>query len=195
MDGGRVLRALLALRLGRARATMIAARVGRAFAVALGLYGLWSGNVILVLIAAFVWIGSGAEAGAVAAAGRGSQPAGSAMRTSFEVLAPADPRTRAVDLTRAGPQKDFPVLAGDQIAGVLTQAAIRRGLHDLGPDARVAQLMTGAATADVATPLAALLEHMRATGTPLVLVTRDDRLAGIVDLDSASASLRRPRRR
>jgi hypothetical protein len=55
--------------------------------------------------------------------------------------------------------------------------------------------MTGAATADVATPLAALLEHMRATGTPLVLVTRDDRLAGIVDLDSASASLRRPRRR
>jgi Zn-dependent protease len=66
MDGGRVLRAALALRMGRLAATRIAAAVGRALAVGLGVAGLL-GNPLLVLIAVFVWIGAGAEARAVAA--------------------------------------------------------------------------------------------------------------------------------
>jgi Zn-dependent protease len=61
MDGGRVLRGLLAGRLGRLRATRVAAGLGRAVAVALGLFGLLSFNVLLVLIALFVYMGAGAE--------------------------------------------------------------------------------------------------------------------------------------
>jgi len=62
MDGGRVLRALLAQRLGGARATRIATAVGQVAAVLFGLLGLWSGNLILVLIAVFLYSGAGAEA-------------------------------------------------------------------------------------------------------------------------------------
>ncbi len=62
MDGGRVLRALLATRVSRRRATDIAAAVGMAIAVGLGLVGLWGGSVILLLIAIFVFFGAQTEA-------------------------------------------------------------------------------------------------------------------------------------
>jgi Zn-dependent protease len=60
MDGGRILRGLLATRLGRARATRVASRVGQGMAVLLAAYGLWTWNLLLVLIAWFVWSGASA---------------------------------------------------------------------------------------------------------------------------------------
>jgi Zn-dependent protease len=191
MDGGRVLRALLAFRMDRVRATVLAARVGRVFAIGLGIFGVTGVNPFLVLIAVFVWLGAGAEAGAAVADTRlARQPAGRAMITDFRVLAPGDPLSRAVDLTLAGAQKDFPVVLEGRIAGVLSQAAILRGLRDLGAGARVEQVMAAAETADVATPLAALLDRMRQADARLVLMTRDGRLAGIVDLDNVAEFLR-----
>lgn len=62
MDGGRILRAALAARMGGLRATLVAAGIGRAAAILMGLLGLWSGNVLLILIAVFVYFGAGAEA-------------------------------------------------------------------------------------------------------------------------------------
>jgi Zn-dependent protease len=70
MDGGRVLRALLAMRMSSyVRATAIAARVGRVLAVVLGFVGVYKfQNPFWVLIALFVWMGAGSEAAAVYAA-------------------------------------------------------------------------------------------------------------------------------
>ena len=62
MDGGRILRAALAARMGGLRATLVAAGIGRAAAILMGLLGLWTGNVLLILIAVFVYFGAGAEA-------------------------------------------------------------------------------------------------------------------------------------
>lgn len=61
MDGGRVLRALLALKLPHRRATLIAANVGRLFAIGFGILGILTGNLSLALIALFVFFGAGAE--------------------------------------------------------------------------------------------------------------------------------------
>ncbi len=61
MDGGRLLRAALALRLSRERATRIAASVGKVCAIGLGALGLWSANVLLMLIAVFVYTGASGE--------------------------------------------------------------------------------------------------------------------------------------
>lgn len=67
MDGGRVLRGLLVGRIGRSRATRIATNVGKAMAAAFAIYGLITFNVILVLIAGFVYLGATAEASRLAA--------------------------------------------------------------------------------------------------------------------------------
>jgi len=67
MDGGRVLRALLAMKMSSyARATGIAARIGRVLALALAAAGLYElRNPFWVLIALFVWMAAGSEAAAV----------------------------------------------------------------------------------------------------------------------------------
>ncbi|RAL23979.1 site-2 protease family protein [Lujinxingia litoralis] len=62
LDGGRVLRSLLALRMDRPRATQIAATISRVLAIILGIFGLLSLNIFLILIAVFVYIAVAAEA-------------------------------------------------------------------------------------------------------------------------------------
>jgi Zn-dependent protease len=61
MDGGRVFRALLAMRIGKSKATRIAAAIGQALAIFLGFMGFF-GNPMLILIAIFIFIAAGSEA-------------------------------------------------------------------------------------------------------------------------------------
>jgi hypothetical protein len=61
MDGGRILRGLLASRFGMVRATNIATRTGQALAIAFAIWGFVSFNLILMLIAAFIYIGAAGE--------------------------------------------------------------------------------------------------------------------------------------
>jgi stage IV sporulation protein FB len=65
MDGGRIFRAFMTPRLGRLKATALAARIGRIMAVAFGIFGLFNGNFLLVLIAIFIFQAAGAEYRAV----------------------------------------------------------------------------------------------------------------------------------
>ncbi len=86
MDGGRVLRALLAMKLGDARATQLAASLGQVFAFVLGFLGLF-GNPLLIFIAIFVYIAAAGEAQMTAfnEAARGLS-VGDAMETRFNAI-------------------------------------------------------------------------------------------------------------
>jgi Zn-dependent protease len=132
MDGGRVLRALLATRMSYARATQIAANIGQACAFVFGFIGLlW--NPLLIFIALFVYIGASQEA-ALAQMRDVSRrfPVSSAMVREFRSLPETATLQEAVDALLATSQHDFPVLAENgNVAGILTRhdliAALRKG--------------------------------------------------------------------
>jgi Zn-dependent protease/predicted transcriptional regulator len=191
MDGGRVFRALLSLRLGPLRATRIAALVAQAAAILLALVGMRY-NVFLVLIAIFIWIGATAEAGLASARSVLSViTARSAMETNFEVLAYDDSLGRAVALTLDGSQKDFPVMHDGAVVGVLRQADLLRGLHDHGKLCRVDQVMQEAPpTMQVGESLEHVLENMGSVTSGLLVVTEGGRMAGIIDIDNLMELLR-----
>lgn len=141
MDGGRVLRALLALRLEYTRATQIAATIGQGAALLFGLLGLF-GNPMLLFIAFFVWIGAAQEASMVQMkSALGGIPVSRAMLTDFRSLAEADPLSRAVDLLLQGSQHDFPVVENDNVVGVLTRADLVGALAQLPMTTPVGDVM------------------------------------------------------
>jgi Zn-dependent protease/CBS domain-containing protein len=142
MDGGRVLRSLLARWRPEDEATRIAALTGQALAIALGLFGLLSANFLLVFIAMFVYLGAAHE-GAMA---RGriltvGFPARAAMVTDFRTLQHGDSIRDAGNLLLATSQQDFPVMHGGGVVGLLTRSALIRAMLSHGPDAYVAGAM------------------------------------------------------
>ncbi len=145
MDGGRVLRALLATRLGYARATEIAAVIGQGFAFALGFIGLFS-NIMLIFIAIFVYLAASSEAHFVAIRSMAhGVPVSAAMMTQYATLTPDADVEQAVELLLRTSQGEFPVIddAGRPV-GLLGRADIVRALKERGPNARVADAMTTA---------------------------------------------------
>jgi Zn-dependent protease/CBS domain-containing protein len=156
MDGGRVLRALLARDRPYARATQIAARVGQGFAILLGLFGLFGGGgLFLVAIAFFIYIGASSEAQQTM------------MRAAFEGVTVRDVMTPAEAVDTVGRETTvaelvermfterhtgYPVIENGQVAGLVALAdaqsvpeierdayrvedVMSTDLHTVGPDA------------------------------------------------------------
>ena len=142
MDGGRVLRALLATKLNYARATQIAASIGQGCAFVFGFIGLlW--NPFLIFIALFVYIGASQEA-ALAQMKDVSRrfPVSSAMVREFRSLPESATLLEAVDALLATSQHDFPVLdASGKVAGVLTRHDLIAALRKGDPGIRVGDVM------------------------------------------------------
>ena len=191
MDGGRVLRAALSFRMGRTGATVLAARIGQTLALGFGVLGPF-GNPLLILIAVFIWIGAASEAGATEMETRlRRKPVARAMITDFHILSPDSRLSRAVNLTLAGKQRDFPVLDGPRLVGVATQSAILRGLRDHGLEGRVADIMSAPVTAESSDDLATLLEALQQTpDARLICILHRGALIGVIDMENISEFLR-----
>jgi Zn-dependent protease len=188
MDGGRVLRAVLAMRSGNhARATAQAARVGRFFALIFGLVGLFVvRNPMLVFVALFVWLAAAGEANAVQ---EESTLAGVAldrvMITDVRTIEPEQPLSHVVGLILAGFQQDFPVMEGGVIVGVLTRRDFLRALGELGEQAPVRAAMRRdfqVATPDE--PVEQALARLQVCGCHALPVVRGRELLGLLTLDN-----------
>jgi CBS domain-containing protein len=173
MDGGRVLRALLATRMGFTRATRAAANVGQALAVLFGFLGLF-GNPLLVLIAVFIFLAASGEAGYVQARDytRGYL-ASHAMITAYRTLTTASTLDDAAKLLLSTTQQEFPVVDGGGIMrGVLTREMLIGALRERGGEAPVLAIMER----DVPTvPENACLDNV------FEQVQRKGRFIGVVD--------------
>lgn len=191
MDGGRVLRALLAMRMDYVRATQVAASIGQGLAFVFGFIGLFT-NPFLVFIALFVWMGAAGEAGMVQIkSALGGIPISRAMITEFRTLRPGDSLASAVEHILAGFQQDFPVVdEAGQIVGVLTRADLMKALAQRGQDAPVAEVMQPrfetADPGEMAEQVFARLQDCHCHSLPVV---RDGRLVGIVTPDNVAEFL------
>lgn len=190
MDGGRVLRSLLAERRSYEDATRITARIGTLIAALLALLGLLQGNFLMLFIALFVYVGAMQESMAATAQAlmQGAQVR-DAMVTDFRTLSHGDTIRDAAELLLATSQQDFPVLAGPRVTGLLSRNHLLRALAAEGPDGYVASAMDRefprlTPDIDLAEAAASL-----GSGVNCALVFEDERLVGMLTAENLSEYL------
>lgn len=183
MDGGRVLRALLAFKLPYARATGIASRTGQLLAVLFGVGGLITGSPMLVLIAVFVWMAAAGENRHVQVqSALGGVPLQHVMQTDVQVLEGSTTLHTAVRASVSAGQRDFPVVEEGRLAGVLWYEDLLKALQDGDQEAPVAPYVDrGVAPAHLGERVEAVLQRLTAGGERLMPVTDAlGRLVGVV---------------
>ncbi len=186
MDGGRVLRALLARKLEYVQATQIAASIGQVLAIAFGIVGLFKGYPFWLFIALFVYLGAEQEAhmAQVRSVLRGV-PIREAMMTRFRALSQDDPLASVVDELLAGQQQDFPVMDQDQIVGMLTRSDLVAAIAQGKQDVPIADVMRrDCRTVDEAEMLDHTFQQMREGECTTLPVLREGRLVGLVTLEN-----------
>lgn len=181
MDGGRVLRSLLALRLGRLKATRIAALTGQLFAVGFVIFGFFA-NPMLILIGVFVFMGAQAEWRAVAQDEAFQDVrVGQLITANFRVLHPTQPVREAADALLQDYATDFLVMEEGVVAGVITRDEIIRAFSEGAMEKPVSDFMRGDIPAlSVNDPLSNAWSMMRSSGLPLLPVLANGQLEGIV---------------
>jgi CBS domain-containing protein len=191
MDGGRVLRAALALAMPYTRATRIAANVGQGFALLFAAAGVFMRNPVLVFIALFVFMAAGEERAVVQTrASLTGLPVSAAMVTAFMSVETRHELQHAVDLMLAGDQQDFPVLEGGRYLGMLARASLIQGLREEGPTAPVGRVVRmDVEPIDASWPLERAIQVMRAGRHSAVPVMMRGQLVGLLTHENVSELL------
>jgi Zn-dependent protease/CBS domain-containing protein len=190
MDGGRVVRALLATRMEYTRATQIAALLGQGLALVFGFLGLF-GNPSLLFIAFFVWIGAGQEASMVQVKSALSGiPVGRAMLTEFHTLQPTDPLSKAVELIVSSSQHDFPVAVDGRVVGILTREGLITALSENKESIFVSYVMQKEfAVIDSSQMLDDVSQHIQTGAQHIVPVVHNGTLVGLFTLENVGEFL------
>jgi stage IV sporulation protein FB len=187
MDGGRVLRAALAMFMNYSAATQVAASIGQALALGLGILGLL-GNPMLIFIAIFVYLAATQESHRVQmkSLAQGLHVR-DAMVTKFYSLAEHDTLQRAIDALLRTSQHEFPVVKTDgTILGIITRDDMLAAYRDRGSECPVTEVMqTNVPKVSDSTPLEKALQQMQECACPaLAAVDRQGRLVGLMTLEN-----------
>lgn len=185
MDGGRMLRALLAFKMNYSRATNVAGGLGQIMAMLFGLVGLLY-NPFLLFIALFVFLGAEAEMQAAQVRqSLGDATVRDAMMTQFRVLAPRDTVQTAVDELLAGSQECFPIADDGDLKGLLQRSDLVEAIkeHGAGTALEAVQFSTPPATHE-SDDLHATLEIMRQLNTRALPVLRDGAVVGLITMEN-----------
>jgi Zn-dependent protease/predicted transcriptional regulator len=185
MDGGRVLRALLAMKLGRVKATQIAAGIGKLLAFGFIVMGFYS-NPFLIFIGLFVILGANAEEQMVMTKSLIIElTAKNAMMTNFISLEKDEPISKAIELLLAGQAKSFLVTDHGLPCGIIDRDDIIRGIKEFGENQSIEHIAQKELIyVNLSTPLNEVFMEFRKTRSPLILVKDNDQLAGIIDTDN-----------
>jgi CBS domain-containing protein len=129
LDGGRMFRAILAMFMSFRRATRVATALGQLIAIILGVFGVLSGNLALVLVAVFIFFGAGQEnAEGQARTVLTTLRVGDAYNKYALTLAIGDRVSKVVSYILMSYQPDFAVLQGGNLLGIVTREDVLRAL-------------------------------------------------------------------
>ncbi len=187
MDGGRILRSLLAMKMDKTRATDIAAGIGRFLAVMFIFFGIFF-DFWLVFIGIFIYLGAGAENAQQATRSLlEGVKVGAAMITDYKTLFPTDTIKKAADLLLHSQDNEFLVMDinNERAVGVLTRENIIKGLAESGPDTRVQEVMNRSlceVTEEM--PLEDVYRKMLTENIRVCPVYRGTDLIGIIDQEN-----------
>jgi Zn-dependent protease/CBS domain-containing protein len=192
MDGGRVLRALLASRMGKLNATRIAMRVGQGLAVILGLIGIATGALNLALIAMFIFSGANQEwMGTQLQEALKGVPASAALVSGGVTASPDAPLGQAIDTTLRTGQADFAVFDGGYLVGILTRQDVADGFQRYGANVPIRRVMqTDFPVAQAGDTLLTLQHKMESSGTSAISIIDGTRFLGLATLESVQNTLR-----
>jgi len=188
LDGGRMLRAVLAMGLGNARATQIATAVGQISAVILGIFGILNGQLLLALIALFIFFSAGQERSiAESKTVLTTLRVGDAYNKHALNLEIGDRVSRVVDYILTSYQPDFAVMQGSNIIGVVTRSDVLRTLASDGADRYVTEIMQREfLRVEAHRSLDEVREQLMENGGRLAAVFDGARYLGLISLDDIS---------
>ncbi len=185
MDGGRVLRALLSLKFSRAFATRIAARLGQAVAIFFIFIGFFY-NPFLVFIGLFVFFGAMAESEYVQVqSALKNMTVRDITMKNVPLLNRKDTLGKAIETLLNGQAKKFLVMDGDKPFGILGKTGIIEALQRHSQEDFV-EVATdrNPGYIDAAEPIENALLMMQNYRYPMLIVTRDDELYGLADMEN-----------
>ena len=190
MDGGRVFRSLLALRMARDQATYVAMNIGKIFAFFIAIWGIYA-NPFLIFIALFIYIGAQREYELVKYTSvLAGYTVSAVLMHEYTPLHSKDPISRAVNILLDGPEQRFVVADEEKVTGILTRNDIIQGLTRFDQEQEVENIMnTNVTSFDTDTPLEKAYEEMRNKQISMAPVLKDDKLVGLIDIDNINEFL------
>lgn len=189
MDGGRVLRAIFAMRMDYSKATSLASSVGKGFAILFAAYGIYSGNFMLTLIAGFLWFAGTAE-------NRATQfkeevkhlNIGHVMTQRFSIISSEDSIGTAERMLQQSEQQDFPIGTREHITHVLSHQELMQAIEAESSDLAIKQLpLSTVLTVDINCHIDELIEQLKKTPFKMVAVTDKGKLVGIIGMQQILA--------
>lgn len=189
MDGGRILRALLAMKLNHAKATAWASYIGRGFAAAFAAYGMLTGSYMLVLIAVFLWLGATGENKAAQFKQQVKQLSiAHVMEKNFTILAADDSLASVQRIASQSPQRDFPIGNKQCIQRVLSANDLQQALNENSSETLLQSLaLDPVLTVDVDMDIQHLIAQLSETPCKMVSVTREGQVVGIIGMQQILA--------
>lgn len=184
MDGGRVLRALLSMRIGRARATRIASWMGQGFAIMFAVWGIYSGNFTLSLLGLFVIYAARTENDMVQVeAVLGKFKARDLVRPQFTRMQTNDWMMNAIETLQHGLERNFLVFdMQGMLVGVLEEQDILAAQRKPDVTAEVSKYMQKVEVVHLEESLLYVHHLIRQRGCGVVGVAdADHELAGVID--------------
>ena len=185
MDGGRVFRSLLAMRLSRDQATMVAMNIGKMFAVGIAILGIYT-NPFLIFIAIFIYIGAQREYEVVKyTSALSGYSVENVLMHEYTPIHPNDPIKRAVDILLNTQEQRFIVAEENKVRGILTRNDIIQGLTEHSEETAVQHIMNPEVTVFYSgQPLEEVYEKMRHQQITMAPVVKENYVEGIIDMDN-----------